>query len=70
MEVFMALWHDHWNQDTEGWHGLTGEFASIKRYLLLESIRLDLPLNVEVCLPPRILAGKHPRPQTLPSAHR
>ena len=52
MEAFMALWHDHWNQDTEGWHGLTDEFASIKRYLLLESIRLDLPLNVEVCMPP------------------
>lgn len=52
MEAFMALWHDHWNQDTEGWHGLKDEFASIKRYLLLESIRLDLPLNVEVCMPP------------------
>lgn len=54
MEAFMALWHDHWNQDTEGWHGLTDEFASIKRYLLLESIRLDLPLNVEVCMPPEL----------------
>ena len=52
MEAFMALGTTIGTRNTEGWHGLTDEFASIKRYLLLESIRLDLPLNMEVCMPP------------------